>query len=98
MAQKSHGSRHGTRKKFSRGHREVLTVNDHMKEFEEGEKVLVRFNPSVQEGRIHQRFHGRTAEVAGSRGNAVKLELKDGGKVKQLFIQPVHLEKTGGES
>ncbi len=95
MAQKSHGSRQGTRKKFSRSPREVLTVNDHMKEFEEGEKVLIRFHPSVQEGRVHHRFYGRTAEVTGFRGEAVELGLKDGGKTKTLYIKPVHLKRAG---
>ncbi len=94
MAQKSHGPRHGTRHKFSRDSREGVKVNDYMKEFEEGEKVLLSFHPSVQEGRVHHRFHGRTAEVAGHRGDAVKIEVDDGGKTKTLFIQPVHLEKV----
>jgi large subunit ribosomal protein L21e len=94
MAQKSHGSRHGTRKKFAKGGEDSLSVNDHMKQFEEGQKVVVEFNPSVQEGRVHSRFHGRTAEVTGHQGRAVRIELDDGGKHKKLFVRPVHLKEA----
>lgn len=94
MAQKSHGSSHGTRHKFSRDPEQTLTVNDHMKQFEEGEKVLIKFHPSVQDGRVHHRFHGQTAEVTGERGDAVELSLEDGNKEKTLYIKPVHLKEV----
>lgn len=97
MAQKSHGSRHGTRHKFARDPDQTLTVNDRMKEFEEGERVLIKFHPSVQDGRIHNRFHGTTAEVTGSRGDAVELSIKDGNKEKTVYLKPVHIEKIEGE-
>lgn len=92
MAQKSHGAHHGTRHKHSKDSNQTLTVNDYMKTFEEGETVLVKFNPSEQEGRTHSRFHGRKAEVVGQRGSAYRLKLKDGNKTKTLFIKPIHLE------
>lgn len=94
MAQKSSGSMHGTRHKLSREPRERTTVNDYMKEFEEGETVRIEYDASVQEGRSHQRFHSRHAEVAGFRGDAVKLEIEDGNTVKTLFLKPVHLKKV----
>lgn len=93
MAQKSHGSRHGTRHKFSRGPRDRTTINEHLKEFEEGEKVRIQMNHSVQEGRVHQRYQGKAAEVTGKRGDAYELEVKDGGKKKQLFMKPIHLKE-----
>lgn len=96
MAQKSHGSQHGTRHKLSRGPEDTLTVNDHMKEFEEGEKVLIEFHPSVQEGRVHSRYHGSAAEVTGHRGDAVELSVEDGNKSKTLYIKPVHLKAVEG--
>lgn len=92
MAQKSHGSRHGTRHKFSRGPRDRTTINEHLKEFEEGEKVRIQMDSSVQEGRVHQRYQGEAAEVVGTRGDAYKLVVKDGGKQKELFLKPIHLQ------
>lgn len=94
MAQKSHGSAHGTRHKFAKESDRTLTVNQMMKEFEEGQKVRVSFHPSVQQGRVHHRFHGRVAEVTGERGDAVEIEIDDG-KSKTLYLNPVHLEEVG---
>lgn len=92
MAQKSHGSQHGTRNKFSRGQRDRTTINEHLKDFEEGEKVRIHMNASVPEGRVHHRYQGEAAEVVGKRGDAYKLKVKDGNKEKQLFLKPVHLK------
>ena len=97
MAQKSKGSRHGTRYKFAKKSGDTLTVNDQMKDIEEGEKVLIDYHPSVQKGRQHHRFHGKTATVTGFRGEAVELEVKDGGKSKHLYLKPVHVSKIGDE-
>ena len=92
MAQKSHGSQHGTRHKLSSGPRDKVTVNERLKQFEEGDQVRIDLKGSVQHGRVHNRFHGRTAEVQGMRGDAYRIRLTDKGKSKQLFIKPVHLE------
>lgn len=97
MAQKSQGSRHGTRHKFAKNSDDTLTVNDRMKELEEGEKVLIDYHPSVQDGRQHHRFQGATAKVTGFRGDALELEIKDGKKNKQLYLKPVHVSKIGEE-
>lgn len=94
MAQKSHGSRHGTRQKFAADGDTSLTVNDQVKQFEEGEKVLIDFHPSVQQGRVHSRFHGRHAEVTGKQGRAFELEIEDAGKTKTLYLRPVHLSEV----
>lgn len=94
MAQKSSGSAHGTRHKLAKNSDDTTTVNDHMKEFEEGETVLIKYDASVQDGRSHQRFYGDSAEVVGFRGDAVKLSVTDGKKDKTLFLKPVHLERT----
>jgi len=65
-----------------------------MKEFEEGQKVRINFHPSVQEGRVHHRFHGKIAEVTGEKGDAVEIQVDDG-KSKTLRLKPVHLEEVG---
>lgn len=93
MAQKSHGSQQGARKTLKRDRRETTTVNDKLKEFEEGEKALVKVDSSVQEGRPHMRFHGRAVDVKGMRGDAYVVEFKDGGETKTLQINPAHLQK-----
>lgn len=93
MAQKSSGSQQGARKTLSKENRDKPTVNDHFKEFEEGEKAVLKINTSVPEGRVHVRYHGRTVEVTGERGDAYEVKFDDKGKEKTLYVKPIHLEK-----
>jgi len=95
MAQKSHGSQHGARSKLSNNARDKTTVNDYLKNFEEGEKALIKIEPAESSGRPHQRFHGRTVEVVGKQGDSYEVEFTDGKVDKTLFIPPIHLQKTG---
>jgi len=80
MAQKSSGSQQGARDKLSKTVGDSTTVNEHLKEFEEDETARIQLNPSVTEGRVHVRYHGRNVKVTGKRGEAYEVELKDGGK------------------
>lgn len=93
MAQKSQGSQQGARKTLKRDRRENTTVNEKLKSFEEGEKALIKVDSSVQEGRPHMRFHGRSVDVLGMRGDAYEVEFKDGGETKTLQLNPAHLQK-----
>ena len=94
MAQKSHGSQQGGRKILSGDHRNKTTVNEHLKEFEEGENVVIKIDPSTQEARPHVRYHGKTGTVTGKRGQAYEIEVSDGGKTKHLQLHPAHLQET----
>jgi len=94
MAEKSRGSQHGARNKLSSNAREKLTVNEQMKDFKEGEKARIHINASTTDGRPHQRFHGRTAEVVEKQGDAYKVEFMDGGVSKSLLLKSVHLQKV----
>lgn len=94
MAQKSSGSQQGARDKLSKTAGDSTTVNEHLKEFEEGETARIQINPSVTEGRVHVRYHGTNVEVTGERGDAYEVEVKDGDKTKKLYIKPIHLAKV----
>lgn len=93
MAEKSRGSQHGARNKLSSNAREKVTVNEQIKDFEEGEQVRIQINASITDGRPHQRFHGRTVEVTDKQGDAYEVEFMDGGVSKKLYLKPVHLKK-----
>jgi large subunit ribosomal protein L21e len=97
MAQKSQGSQQGARKTLKRDRRATTTVNDKLKTFEEGEKALVKVDSSVQESRPHMRYHGRTGEVTGKRGNSYEVVVSDGGEEKTLYLHPAHMRKTEEE-
>ncbi|QGA80340.1 50S ribosomal protein L21e [Candidatus Nanohalobium constans] len=94
MAQKSQGSQQGARNKLSNTAKDKTTVNEYLKEFEEGEKVLIKIEPSESEGRPHQRFHGKTVEVTGKQGDSYEVKFKDGNIEKTLYIPPIHLKRT----
>ncbi|MFQ3308453.1 MAG: large subunit ribosomal protein L21e [Candidatus Nanohaloarchaea archaeon] len=95
MAEKSRGPQHGARSKLSKENRAKTTVNEQLKDFEEGERVLIKVNPSVQESRPHMRFHGQTGEVTGMQGESYEVTIQDGKQSKKLYIPAVHLKETG---
>jgi len=95
MAEKSRGPQHGARSKLSKENRAKTTVNEKLKDFEEGEKVLIKVNPSVQESRPHMRFHGETGQVTGEQGESYEITVEDGKQTKKLYIPSVHLQEVG---
>ena len=59
--------------------------------FEEGQKVHLKLDPSVPDGRFHPRFNGRTGTVVGEQGAAYKIEITDGNSTKTVIAKPAHL-------
>jgi large subunit ribosomal protein L21e len=94
MAQKSQGSRNKTRKKFTKNVRDKETLSTHLKEFEEGDSVVIDVDPSIHEGIPHPRFHGKTAQVTGKRGRSYIVELQDVNKTKEFPVYPAHLKEA----
>ena len=89
----SHGPRKKTRNKLKNHPRERGTSPPQraIQEFEEGQKVHLKIDPSVREGRFHPRFNGLTGEVSGKQGRAFKVQINDGGKEKTVIVRPAHL-------
>jgi len=89
----SNGPLQGTRNKLKNEPRESGTSPPQraVAEFETGEKVHLKIDPSVSDGRYHPRFDGRTGEVVGQQGTAYKVEITDGGKEKTIIAKPAHL-------
>ncbi|MDY6766061.1 MAG: 50S ribosomal protein L21e [Candidatus Nanohaloarchaea archaeon] len=96
MAQKSSGTRHGTRRKLAAGDRRTGRIADRLRRFTEGQQVRIDIDPSLQDGMPHPRFHGRTATVVETTPGSCVVELVDGGKRKQFAVRPAHL--ATGES
>jgi len=89
----SNGPLNSTRKKLSNRPRERGTSPPQrsVQEFEVGQKVHLRIDPSVPDGRFHPRFNGQTGEVLAKQGRAFKVAITDRGKDKILFAKPAHL-------
>ncbi|UCE80426.1 MAG: 50S ribosomal protein L21e [Methanobacteriota archaeon] len=96
MAKASRGRRRRTRNVMQKRARErgLSTITRTFQKFDLGEKANVSLDPSIHKGQPHMRFHGRTGEVVGMQGNAYMLEVRDGGKTKQIIVKPEHLRKA----
>jgi large subunit ribosomal protein L21e len=91
MVVKSHGPRRRTREKFRRSIR--TPINEFLKHFEIGDKVVININSSSLNGMPFRRFQGLCGEVVGKRGRAYILKIKDGDKTKTIISTPEHLKK-----
>jgi len=90
----SNGPRQGTRHKLQNGAREGGTSPPQraVQQFETGDTVHLKIDPSVEEGRSHPRFNGQTGTVVGKQGKAYKVEITDGDVKKTLISLPAHLQ------
>jgi large subunit ribosomal protein L21e len=61
-------------------------------QFEPGQKVHLRIDPSVDEGRFHPKFNGLTGTIEGEQGEAYRVAIDDQGKDKTIITQPAHLK------
>jgi len=89
----SNGPYHSTRDKLSNDPRESGTSPPQraVQQFEEGQKVHLKIDPSVENGRFHPRFGGLTGEIVGKQGEAYKIAVNDRGKDKTLIVTSAHL-------
>ncbi len=88
------GYRHRTRKLLTKPVRErgaVPKLSIILKEYNVGEKVAIKIDPSFHYAMPHRRFHGLTGTVIGKRGRAYIVEVYLGNKKKVLFVTPEHL-------
>lgn len=84
------------------GHRKKLTNHPRergnsppqraIQSFEEGDRVHLKLDPSVHEGRFSPRFVGRTGEVLGQQGSAYRVRITDGEKEKTIITVAAHLQ------
>ena len=95
MVKSSKGIRNRTRG-ILRWHprlRGKVPVTHALRRFELGQRASVYIDPRVHIGMPHRRYQGRTGVVVGQRGEAVELQIRDGGKQKLLVVRPEHLQR-----
>jgi large subunit ribosomal protein L21e len=92
MGKKSHGLRVGSGRKLRKRVREKgVRIRKFLHEFEIGQSVHIKIESSSHRGMPHPRFHGKTGEVIGRRGDAYIVKIRDGGKQKTIISSPEHL-------
>ena len=91
----SNGPLKGTRNKLKNKPRDRGTSPPQraVEQFEDGEKVHLKIDPSVSKGRFHPRFDGQTGTVIGEQGSAYKVQINDGGKDKTIIVTAAHLRR-----
>ena len=88
------GERKKTRYKYKKDLRKrgLAPVTKVIQEFEEGQRVHIVIDSSVQKGMPNRRFHGRTGTIVGKQGHAWVLEVNDGRSTKTVVARPQHLK------
>ena len=96
MVQRIGGSRRKTRHKLLKPKRSKgkISVKNFFQTFNEGEKVVLKAESAVQKGMYFPRFHGKTGTIKKKAGSCYKVSIKDGNKIKELIVHPVHLKKV----
>jgi len=91
----SNGPKKATRNKLKNKPRERGTSPPQrsVEQYEDGERVHLKIDPSVPGGQFHPRFNGQTGTVVGEQGRAYQVEITDGGKQKTLIATPAHLRR-----
>jgi large subunit ribosomal protein L21e len=90
----SKGYRSGTRRLLKKGHRErgKTKTSKLLQEYQSGNRVLVRIDPSTQKGMPHRRFHGKIGTVTEKRGRSYVVTVSQGDTFKEIIVRPEHLE------
>ncbi len=94
MVKRTGGARRKTRRKYRKKYREKgkISIRDYLQEFNKGDNVYIRVEPSVHKGMPFRRFIGKIGIVEGKRGECYEVKIKDGRTEKLLIIHPVHLK------
>lgn len=66
-------------------------------QYEKGQEVAIKIDPSIHRGAPHHRFHGETGTIIKTQGKAYVVRVKVGGKVKKLIVRPEHLRPLKGD-
>ena len=66
-----------------------------LREYNSGDRVVVKLDPSVHKGMPHRRFHGRIGVVKNKRGQAYIVNVTQGKTDKDIIVRPEHLEPFG---
>jgi len=96
MVTRMGGLRRKSRSKLRKNIREQgkISVTRYLQEFNIGDKVYLKAEPSVHKGMYNLRYHGRSAVVKGKQGKCFIVELKDDTKIKHFIVRPIHLKKS----
>ena len=96
---KSKGYRAGTRHLLKKKPRErgKLSLSNLLYQYEPGNRVVIKIDPSVHKGMPHKRYHGKVGTVIDKRGRSYIVSVTQGNAVKEVIIRPEHLQPCKGD-
>jgi len=89
----SKGYRCRTRSLLSKEPRErgKIGLSKLLRDYQPGEKVLVKINSTIHKGMPHRRYHGRVGVVIDRRGRAYTVNVSQGDTTKKIIVRSEHL-------
>ena len=98
MVKSSKGFRSRSRGTFTKEVRErgLPPITRFLRQFQPGDRVIVRIEPSDPHGQPHPRYQGRVCTVVAPVGRSYRIAFRDGGKPKELIAAPIHLAPAAG--
>lgn len=96
MVRRVGGTRRKSRSKLKKPLRErsKLSLSKYFQTFKAGDKVVLKIEPSVQEGMPPPRFQGNSATVKAKKATCYEVIIKDVNKEKVIVVHPIHLKKV----
>ena len=90
---KSKGYRAKTRSLLRRKPRErgKSGLSKILHDYEKGDKVVIKTDPSVHKGMPHRRYHGKVGVITDKRGKSYVISVKQGNAVKEIIVRPEHI-------
>jgi large subunit ribosomal protein L21e len=96
---KSKGYRSKTRRLLRKSPRErgKIRLSKLLHEYQPGNSVVIKIDPSIQKGMPHRRYHGKVGKIVGMRGKSYIVSVTQGDAVKEIIVRPEHLEPYKGD-
>ncbi|MDH5807301.1 MAG: 50S ribosomal protein L21e [Candidatus Methanomethylicaceae archaeon] len=92
------GYRNRTRKLLRKRIRERSNpITRILMDYNIGDRVVIKIDPSFVKGMPHRRFHGKTGIIMGKRGRAYIIKVLMGGFEKTIITRPEHIIPLEGK-
>jgi large subunit ribosomal protein L21e len=96
MSKRKGGSRRKTRGELTKARslRGKLSLRKYLAKYTEGDKVILKLDPTSNEGTFHARFIGKIGTVERKRGDCYEVRIRDINKEKTIIVHPIHLQRN----
>ncbi len=97
MAKRIGGNRRKTRQIYKKHYKKKgkISLTNYFKEYQIGDKVILKAEPAIQKGIYFPRYHGKPGIVKEKKGKCYNVIIKAGDKEKNILVHPIHLKIIG---